>query len=146
MKMSLSEMTCRESALYSVAAVAGPKTHILMLQVLQELQFAVCSLGQDWRAERLHNLLHSDALVGEVIFGGAVHKNAHQSAPCINTSRSPIAGEKVNIVPNQAKGAHSNRLKVRVPAGEGISIAAAKRGHSRWRSSRLDGATPRTWM
>jgi len=43
------------------------KTHILMSQVLQELQFAVGTLGQDRCAERLHDLLDSDGLVCELV-------------------------------------------------------------------------------
>jgi len=117
-----------------------------MLQVLQKLQFAVCSLGQDRRAEGFHNLLHSDALVGEVIFGGAVHKPRINQHHASTLSGAPIAEGKRNIVPNQAKGAHSNRLKVRVPAGEGISIAVAQKRRAIQDGARLDGATPRTWM
>lgn len=37
-------------------------THVLMLQVLQELQFSIRSLGEDRGAEGLHDLLHGNAL------------------------------------------------------------------------------------
>lgn len=104
-----------------------------MFQMLQQLQFTVCSLGQDWRAEGLHNLLHSDALVGEVVFGGAVHKYKHQSAPCISHGR----GERLIIIPDQAKSAHPNRLEIRVSAQKELAIAVAKRGHSKRRFNSL---------
>jgi len=42
-----------------------------MSEVLQQLQFSVGSLRQDGCAERLHNLLHSDGLICELIFGRA---------------------------------------------------------------------------
>ena len=41
--------------------------HIFVSEVLQELQLSVCALGQDWSAERLHDLLDSHGLVGELI-------------------------------------------------------------------------------
>jgi hypothetical protein len=113
------------------------KTHILMLQMLQELQFSVCSLGQNRGAERLHNLLYSDILVGELIFGGAIQKRASISNLHQQPSRPPKHRKRVNIVPNQAKGAHSNRLEIRVPARQKVSIAVAKGERPfMWRSSR----------
>lgn len=42
-----------------------------MLQVLQQLQLAVCSLGEDRCAKWLHDLLDGYALAGKYIFGGA---------------------------------------------------------------------------
>lgn len=42
-----------------------------MFEVLQKLQFAVCTLGEDGRAERLHNLFHGHRLSCELIFRGA---------------------------------------------------------------------------
>ncbi len=42
-------------------------TNILMPQVLQQLQLSVGSLGEDWSAKWLHDLLDGDILVGELI-------------------------------------------------------------------------------
>lgn len=42
-----------------------------MLEMLQQLQFAVSALGQDWRGERLHDLLDSHGLPGELVLRGA---------------------------------------------------------------------------
>ena len=47
-------------------------SHILMLQVFEQLQLAISSLRQDRRAEGLHNLLHRDRLGRELILGRAV--------------------------------------------------------------------------
>lgn len=41
-----------------------------MSQVLEQLEFSICSLGQDWSAEWLHNLLDRNSLVGELVLGG----------------------------------------------------------------------------
>lgn len=46
-------------------------SYVLMSEVLQELQLSVGSLGQDGRAERLHNLLDGHGLAGKLIFGRA---------------------------------------------------------------------------
>jgi hypothetical protein len=40
-----------------------------MFQMLQQLQFSVCSLGQDRRAEGLHDLLDGYTLAGKLVFG-----------------------------------------------------------------------------
>jgi len=112
------------------------KTYILMLQMLQKLQFSVCSLGQNRRAERLHNLLYSDILAGELIFGRAVQKRASISNLHQRPLEPPKHRKQVNIIPNQAKGAHSNRLEIRVPAKPKVSIAVAKGGRLLVRSSR----------
>lgn len=45
---------------------------ILVLEVLQELELAVGSLRQNWRAERLHNLLDSHGLPSKLVLCGAV--------------------------------------------------------------------------
>ena len=41
-----------------------------MPEVLQELQFSVCALGQDRGAERLHDLLDRHGLAGELVLRG----------------------------------------------------------------------------
>ena len=49
----------------------GGRTNILVLQVLQQLQLSVRSLGKHRCAERLHDLLDGDILVGELVSGRA---------------------------------------------------------------------------
>lgn len=44
--------------------------HILVLEVLQQFQFTVSALGQDWRRERLHDLLDRHGLSGELVLCG----------------------------------------------------------------------------
>lgn len=41
--------------------------HILMSQMLEELQLTVGSLGQDRCAERLHNLFDGDGLPSKLV-------------------------------------------------------------------------------
>lgn len=38
-----------------------------MLEMLEQLQLSVCPLGEHGGAERLHDLLDSDILVGELV-------------------------------------------------------------------------------
>jgi hypothetical protein len=69
MKMSLRLMTCGPSQMDCLSEKKFSNTHILVPQVLQELQLAVGTLGQDRCAERLHDLLDSNGLVCELILG-----------------------------------------------------------------------------
>lgn len=89
--MSLRLMTCETSQMHWPSGKKFSNTHILMPQMLQKLQLAVGALGQDRCAERLHDLLDSDSLVGELILGrtGALLEKgllaamiiAHQTRP-----------------------------------------------------------------
>jgi len=88
--------------------VSEKRTHILMLQMLQQLQFSVCSLGQDGCAERLHDLLDCDILSRETIFSRAMHPPS--------VFRQRLLSQKGFIfVPNETKCAHAHRLEIRVP-------------------------------
>ena len=73
MKMSLKLMTCY---LFSETAQICPKrgaaSYILMAQMLEKLQLAVCALGQNGCAEGLHDLLDCDGRRGELILCGTV--------------------------------------------------------------------------
>lgn len=53
-------------------------TDILVFQVLQQLQFSVCALGEDWSTEGLHNLLNGHVLVRELISGRASRRGQKQ--------------------------------------------------------------------
>lgn len=45
---------------------------VLVLQVLEQLQLAICPLGEHRGAEGLHDFLDGDILVRELVLGGAV--------------------------------------------------------------------------
>lgn len=65
-----------------VEKTRGPSiTHIFVSQVLQQLEFSVCALGQDGRAEGLHDLLDGDILVRELIARRAVGRVTLGSVP-----------------------------------------------------------------
>lgn len=49
----------------------GDSTYILVLEMLQQLQLSVGSLGQNRCAERLHDLFDCDIGTSEVVFGRA---------------------------------------------------------------------------
>jgi hypothetical protein len=85
----------------------GDATNILMAKMLEKLQFTVCTLGKDWSTEGLHNLLDGDSLSGELVLCGAGGVSVHRR------------GNKVLwwSVPDQAKGAHANRLKISISRG-----------------------------
>ena len=51
-----------------------------MLEMLEQFELSVCTLGQYWSAEGLHDILNSDILVGELIAGGAAE---FESARCV---------------------------------------------------------------
>ena len=71
-----------------------------MPQMLEKLQFSICSLGKDWRAEWFHDLLHRDSLTCQLVFGGA--------------ERIPRSAwglvEGAGHVPNETEGTHANGL------------------------------------
>jgi len=46
-------------------------THVLMLDVLEQLEFTIGALGKDGRRKGLHDLLDRSAGAGELVFGGA---------------------------------------------------------------------------
>lgn len=77
MKMSLKLMTCKKSVyiyiyiviIIIIVIIMG--TYIFMSQVLEQLELSIGPLGQDRRAERLHDLLDGDGLVCQLVFGGA---------------------------------------------------------------------------
>ena len=46
-------------------------THVLMLDVLEQLEFTIGALGEDGRRKGLHDLLDRSAGAGELVFGGA---------------------------------------------------------------------------
>jgi hypothetical protein len=70
MKMSLRLIICGAlEAATAKARVWG--AHILVPEVLEKLQLAVCTLGQDRSTEGLHDLLDGHGLAGELVLGRA---------------------------------------------------------------------------
>lgn len=65
--MSLRLMTCTTPSDGLAEREKFCNTHILVSQVLQELQLTVGALGQNRCAERLHDLLDSNGLVCELV-------------------------------------------------------------------------------
>jgi hypothetical protein len=68
MKMSLKLMICPTSE-FVFARVGLWYAYILVSEMLEQLQFAVCALRQDRSAEGLHDLLDGHGLAGELILG-----------------------------------------------------------------------------
>lgn len=76
-----------------------------MSKVLQKLEFSVSSLGQDRCAEGLHDLLHGDSLVGQLVFGRAIGGLSEQS----------IGDSIIQLyIPDEAESTHADGLQVSV--------------------------------
>ena len=84
----------------------GGETDILVTEVLEQLELAVGALGQDGRAEGLHDLLDGHCLAGELVFGRTAAVSAVVRRACMQACN----------VPDKAKGAHADGLQVGVPA------------------------------
>jgi hypothetical protein len=69
----------------------GDGAHVFVLKVLEQLELTVCALGEHGCAERLHDFLDGDILVGELI-----------------SSRA-----------NETKSSHTNGLEIGVSARKG---------------------------
>lgn len=81
--MSLKLMTC---CLFSEIAQVLPekdgRSYVLMAQMLEKLQLAVCALGQNGCAEGLHDLLDCDGRRGELILCGTVCSVSFLKSTC----------------------------------------------------------------
>lgn len=108
--MSLREMTLRGVSIAEPVSWGGDGgTNILVLEMLEQLQFSVGPLCQDGSAEGLHYLLDGDILAGELVSCRTVSREH-----LLDPSTSLPAG---NNSPNQTKSTHSNGLQIRVPRG-----------------------------
>lgn len=47
-------------------------THVFVLDMFEEFELPVCTLGEDGRAEGFHDLLDRDGRACELVFCGAV--------------------------------------------------------------------------
>lgn len=65
------------------------EAHILVLEMLEKLQFSVGALGQDRRAEWLHDLLDRNGLARELVLGraGRVSSRAGICVASVRTTR-----------------------------------------------------------
>lgn len=86
-----------------VLSCAGAGAHIFVLEVLEQLEFTVCALCEHRCAERLHDLLDCDILVGKLIPGRAVAKGT-VSVGCAGSVET-------------SKGAYQTRPKAPMPTG-----------------------------
>ena len=105
MKISLRLMTCCLFSEDSRWTRKGGNSYVLVAQVLEQLQLTVCALGQDRRAEGLHNLLDCDRRSSELILGRAV--------PVV--SACPFVSSPEFDSPYKPEGSHTHRLQIRVP-------------------------------
>lgn len=69
MKISLRLMTCEMGSAESTGCMQGVSLYVFMAKVFEQLQLAVSALGEDGRAERLHDLLDRDGRAGELVLG-----------------------------------------------------------------------------
>ena len=105
MKMSLKLMTC---CLISETAQIRPKrdtrSYVLMAQMLEKLQLAVCALGQNGCAEGLHDLFDRDGRCGELVLCRTICSVSldSTSASCTNNS------------PDKSESTHAHRLQIRI--------------------------------
>jgi hypothetical protein len=76
--------------------------------MLEELELTVCALGEHRCAERLHDLLDGDILVGELIPGRAVARGSKSVTMC------RVRWNGRADIPNETKSSHTNRLEIGV--------------------------------
>jgi hypothetical protein len=98
----------------SLRRVHSVITHVLVSQVLEQLQLAVCPFRKHRGAEGLHDLLDGDALVGQLVPGRAGKGVKHSSAAWTWVRQITII-EGGSISPNEPKGAHANWLEIGIP-------------------------------
>jgi hypothetical protein len=108
MKMSLKLMTCARQICFPVAR---RHAHVFVLEVLEELQLAVCALGQDWGTERLHNLLYGHGLVRELISSGTAE-------PSVQSLQA-----QGKHTPDETECAHAYGLQIGVPLPSSVAGA-----------------------
>ncbi|KAI6769171.1 hypothetical protein HG531_010275 [Fusarium graminearum] len=60
---------------YAGLSYGGDGAHVFVLKMLEQLELTVCALGKHRCAERLHDLLDGDILVGELISSRAVARD-----------------------------------------------------------------------
>ena len=91
-------------------------THVLVSDVLEQLELSVGPLAQHGRRERLHDLLDRDRRVGELILGGAGNRSTgHNRRKEANrgewyVSLPPDRGstrERANDAPDETERAHA---------------------------------------
>ena len=83
--------------------MADARSYVLVLEMLQQLELTVCTLGEHWRAERLHNLLDRHCLPGELILRRTVPGQTNTFHHC---------PEAALCLPDEPEGSHTDRLQV----------------------------------
>ena len=112
MKMSLKLMTCGCSADRRISS-SSATAYVLMLEMLQQLQLAVCSLRQDRRAEGFHDLLHRNRLSGELVLRRAVRMCQDPLCP----------SSLLRLLPDEPEGSHADRLQVSVSTAQSVCLS-----------------------
>jgi hypothetical protein len=112
--MSLKLITCGCSADFRNIAPSA-LAYVLVLEMLQQLQLSICSLGQDWRAERLHDFLNRHRLPSELI----LRRAARSCQNALYLSKQPT------FLPDKSEGSHADRLKVSVSMARSVCLLFA---------------------
>lgn len=116
------------------------RTHILVPEMLEELQFSVRALRQDWGAEGLHDLLDGNGLAGELVLcrtdqrlasslsrGTGKHTRRDRTRPC------PRAAGRCTLMHVSSLSAGAMRGRRAVPArylkGRAKDLRAHEFGH-----------------
>lgn len=84
---------------------ANGRAYILVLEVLEQLELAVCALREDGCAEGLHDLLHGHRLARELVF---CRTAMHFLSESRRISREGMA----HFLPDEPEGTHADWLAV----------------------------------
>lgn len=96
----------------STEGVRG-KTHVLVSEMLEQLQLAVGTFRENRSAEGLHDLLDSDRLAGQLVSRRAIGVAFRLAVGYLSRARWPSRA-RINDIPDQPEGTHAYRLQVRV--------------------------------
>jgi hypothetical protein len=83
--------------------------------MLQQLQLAICPLGEHRRAERLHNLFNGNILVGELVSRRAIWRgrgNSQLAWMHPSQAKTQIKNGVEGNSPDKTKRSHAHRLEV----------------------------------
>jgi hypothetical protein len=115
------------------------KTHVLVTEMLEQLQLSVGSLRQDRRAEWLHDLLDRHGLAGQLVARRATGEVFRLAGVSLQRD---IQNQNI---PDEPEGSHAHRLEVRIPKKQ-ISAKESMAGQ-RARANRLviSKVVPKIW-
>lgn len=97
---------------------SASQTHVLVTQVLEQLQLSIRPLAEHWRGERLHDLFDGDRGTGQLVLGGTGRNVS--VCPFYNLSpkllRSLDAGTMDS--PDETECSHTDRLEVDISGSD----------------------------